>query len=262
MSKAALRAALSANVRPASLKLALLAFAKFADEQSGLAWPSMSTVADACSVSVDQARRLVHELARRGYLKQASDGTGGKPGSSTVYRVAVETFGVDDESDTPSADASRTPSAGASPTPSADARGLDAPTPCTDARDPLHACTPPLAPTPAVPLHGRQPSISEYEQLVLTEIHSVPHGTSATADAAAACEGMRAAIHSRAIRLLANDGMPRTEAVAFLDELIGKWTAPTVLEAVESVEKHGSGPRESVETALRRSASNFADVVF
>lgn len=72
----------------ASEKLVLMAFADWANDD-GLCWPSIRRVAWKCDLSTDQARRIVHELQKKGILEVLANATGGAPGQTPVYRVVL-----------------------------------------------------------------------------------------------------------------------------------------------------------------------------
>lgn len=132
--------------------LAMLLFADYSDDQGGNIFPSMATIAKRLRLTESQARRVVHGLIREGWVKVVGNETGGAPGSTRQYRIALEKL-----AQTPCTYARGTGSASATPTGSTDARG----TPSMDARDPLHPC----ADTPSA--HASQsisdPSLSKRE---------------------------------------------------------------------------------------------------
>lgn len=66
-----------------SLKMVLMQIASYADNQTGVAWPSMETLAEQCVLKDKQTRRLVKELERAGFIS-IDRSPGRKPNKYTL----------------------------------------------------------------------------------------------------------------------------------------------------------------------------------
>lgn len=122
MSNKAITAVWAADISPPTRKLVLLFMADSLNEVTGQLNPSIGAVARACGISVDQARRHIHDLIEHGLVEVVGNFYGGAPMATRNYRLKLE-----------------------SATPCMDA------TPGTDAADPLHPCSLPLAPMQPTP---------------------------------------------------------------------------------------------------------------
>lgn len=123
MSNNAISATWKADIQPAARKLVLLFMADSLNDKTGQLNPSIDAVARACGMSAAQARRHLHALIDAGCLSVIGNSNGG------YHREASRRYQLHLDTVTPCMDA----------TPSTHA------TPCTDARDPLHPRTEPLA---------------------------------------------------------------------------------------------------------------------
>lgn len=75
---------------PATRKLALLALADWANDEGGSLYPSVSAVAERCSVSRRTAQRLLHDLVATGWLEVIGNEHGGRPGMTRHYQLAAQ----------------------------------------------------------------------------------------------------------------------------------------------------------------------------
>lgn len=95
--------------------LVLLALADFADDKGGNIYPSMATLAVKARLSVDQTRRVVHELIEDGVIELVSQGGWmGARNRSNEYRIVLGGTG---KLQVPSTDASTGTSTDASTVP-------------------------------------------------------------------------------------------------------------------------------------------------
>lgn len=139
MSIQAITAAWAVDVTPPARKLVLLFMANVHNGSTGQLNPSVEAVARACGITACQARRHLHALIEAGYLQVVGNANGGPPTATRNYRLNIET---------PCADA----------TPRMDA------TPSTDARDPSHPCTRPLAPMRVTPSTGASRTVKNRKE--------------------------------------------------------------------------------------------------
>lgn len=145
MSNHALKAAWLTNITPPTRKLVLVFMADMYNGITGQLNPSVNTVAQACGISPDQARRHLHALIDAGVLILLGNGSGG------YHEEASRRYALNLATPTPCADV----------TPCMDA------TPCTNAVDPLHGCSSPLAPMQETPgTHASQTGKNQKEQEV------------------------------------------------------------------------------------------------
>jgi hypothetical protein len=83
----------NANVSGSEL-LILLAMADFSNDEGGDIFPSMQTLARKARLSEPQARRVVQNLAKQGYIEVIEKGGwDGKRNRSNSYRILVENVG-------------------------------------------------------------------------------------------------------------------------------------------------------------------------
>jgi hypothetical protein len=115
-----------------TIKLALVALADYGDHDGANICPSMRALSAKVGMSVDQTRRLVHELIGIGALEVVANALGGPPGATRQYRIRLEHL---------------TACAHARGTACTDARG----TACIQSRDGLHTVPRRLAPMQAKP---------------------------------------------------------------------------------------------------------------
>lgn len=131
--------------------LCMLALADWCDDTGGSLFPSIAAVAEKIRTSSDQARRLMRDFERRGFLAVVGNEHGGRPGTTRHYRLnvpALRKLAVQAEAAKAAKAASRTAGADASPvTDCTDATPGAAVTPGMDA-------TPRLAPVQGEGLHG------------------------------------------------------------------------------------------------------------
>jgi len=73
-----------------SEKLAMLALADWCNDQGGSLHPSINAIARKINVSESQARRIVHELIKEGYLDVIGNLNGGNPGKSRQYKMNIK----------------------------------------------------------------------------------------------------------------------------------------------------------------------------
>lgn len=79
-----------APIQPPVLKLLLLNLAVHSNAKSGLAWPSLATLAHECSVSHSHAKRTVKAAKDAGLISVAQSSTGGGRNSTVRYRLELE----------------------------------------------------------------------------------------------------------------------------------------------------------------------------
>lgn len=140
---------MDADIRPPSLKLTAVAFARFLNDKTGQLNPSMARVAAATGLSEVQARRQVHELVNMGVLSVVANHDGGRSGSSRWYRLHLDKL-----PGTPITSDSRTPLTDETP--------LTSETPITGDRDASHGREGPLSPVIDTPLTSE--TLKEKEQ--------------------------------------------------------------------------------------------------
>ena len=73
-----------------SEKLAMLALADWCNDQGGSLHPSINAIVRKINVSESQARRIVHELIKEGYLDVIGNLNGGNPGKSRQYKMNIK----------------------------------------------------------------------------------------------------------------------------------------------------------------------------
>ena len=132
---------MDADIRPPSLKLTAVAFARFLNDKTGQLNPSIAKVAAATGLSEVQARRQVHELVAMGILSVVANHDGGRSGASRWYCMHLDKL-------------PRPPLAGDSRTPIASDTPLIGDTPLTSDRDGSHGRSTPLSPVIDTPLTG------------------------------------------------------------------------------------------------------------
>lgn len=85
----------NANCKGSEL-LVLLAMADFSDDEGGSIYPSMPTLARKARLSEPQARRVVQNLARLGFIEiLEAGGWDGKRNRSNSYRIILESIGLE-----------------------------------------------------------------------------------------------------------------------------------------------------------------------
>ncbi len=85
------KAVLASNVEPSGLRLVALVLAWHANEKTGHAWPSLSTIASEAGLSRDRAKKCVRELRQAGVIEQVTAGGGSV---STKYRFTDSWVGA------------------------------------------------------------------------------------------------------------------------------------------------------------------------
>lgn len=106
--------------------LCMLALADWCNDEGGSLYPSMKALAKKMRVSESQARRVLHNLIAKGFVRVIGNANGGAPGSTRQYHLNVKMVAEMPEYGT---DTGSTGARG-----SADARGR------MDARDGSHGC--------------------------------------------------------------------------------------------------------------------------
>jgi hypothetical protein len=69
--------------------LCMLALADWCNDEGGSLYPSMNTLARKMRVSESQARRVMHNLISRGFVRVVGNANGGAPGSTRQYHLNV-----------------------------------------------------------------------------------------------------------------------------------------------------------------------------
>lgn len=92
-----------AAIQPPVLKLLLLNLAIHSNAKTGLAWPSLATLAHECSVSHSHAKRTVKTAKDAGLINIAQSSNGGGRNSTVRYRLDLDAIarGFTDEPGSP-----------------------------------------------------------------------------------------------------------------------------------------------------------------